>query len=63
MRSSEEQDDRTYTVLINDKDQHSLWLASKDVPAGWRPVGKTGTKDECVAYVDEVGYVGPKPPA
>jgi MbtH protein len=24
------------------------------VPAGWREVGRIGTEDECVAYIDEV---------
>ena len=47
-------DDTTYEVLRNDEDQYSLWLAGRDVPAGWYQVGKQGTKDECSAYVDEV---------
>jgi uncharacterized protein YbdZ (MbtH family)/predicted MFS family arabinose efflux permease len=51
---SDMDDDATYEVLRNDEDQYSLWLAGHDVPAGWYPVGKQGTKDECSAYVDEV---------
>jgi MbtH protein len=43
-----------YQVLRNDEDQYSLWLADQEVPAGWQPVGKEGTKEECSAYVDEV---------
>lgn len=49
-----EDDERTYIVLINDEEQYSLWLKSKSVPAGWRAVGKEGTKAECSAYVDTV---------
>ncbi len=39
-------------VLVNDEEQHSLWPADLDVPAGWRAVFD-GTHDECVAYVEE----------
>jgi MbtH protein len=44
----------TYQVLRNDEEQYSLWPVSLDVPAGWQAVGKQGTKDECMSYVDEV---------
>jgi MbtH protein len=47
-------DEATYQVLINDEEQYSLWLADHDIPAGWRAVGKEGSKAECMAYVDEV---------
>ena len=47
-------DDARYEVLRNDEDQYSPGLAGHDVPAGWNRVGKEGSKDECVAYVDEV---------
>lgn len=41
-----------WTVLVNDEDQHSLWLAVNAVPAGWRAIGPTGSKAECLAYVE-----------
>ena len=47
-------DDATYQVLVNDEGQYSLWPVGHDVPAGWQPDGKTGTKEECSAHVDEV---------
>jgi MbtH protein len=50
----DDEDTRLYTVLVNDEEQYSLWLKDKPVPAGWRAVGKEGTKDECSKYVDEV---------
>jgi MbtH protein len=43
-----------YHVLRNDEDQYSIWFADLEVPAGWYPVGKTGTREECAAYVDKV---------
>jgi MbtH protein len=41
-------------VLINDEEQYSLWPQGKAVPAGWRPVGPMGSREECLAYVDSV---------
>jgi uncharacterized protein YbdZ (MbtH family) len=29
-------DNGTFFVLVNDEDQHSLWPAFIDIPAGWR---------------------------
>jgi MbtH protein len=54
MYSDDEEVPRTYIVLINDEEQYSLWLSHKDIPAGWRNVGISGTKAECMEYVDKV---------
>lgn len=43
-----------YKVVVNDEGQYSLWPAERDNPAGWSDAGKTGTKDACLAFVDEV---------
>jgi len=39
-------------VLRNAEQQYSLWPALQPVPAGWTPVGMSGSKAECSAYVD-----------
>jgi MbtH protein len=54
MAADEEEDVRTYTVVINDEEQYSIWLADRSPPNGWRAVGKTGPKAECLAYIGEV---------
>lgn len=54
MSRDEKEDTRAYKVLINHEEQYSLWLAYKEPPLGWTETGKTGTKAECMAYVDEV---------
>ncbi len=52
---SETSDDQTvYKVLINHEEQYSLSHADRETPAGWREVGKRGSKDECLAYIEEV---------
>lgn len=43
-----------YQVVINDEEQYSIWFADLPRPDGWSEVGKTGTKNECLAYIDEV---------
>ena len=47
------QEIRPYAVVINDEEQYSIWAAGRDLPAGWRRDGFTGTEEECLAYVDE----------
>lgn len=43
----------TWTVLVNDEEQHGLFPADRPAPGGWREAGFTGTEEECTAYVDE----------
>jgi MbtH protein len=44
----------TYEVLVNDEEQYSIWPQAKPVPDGWKAVGVSGTKAECLAYIEEV---------
>jgi MbtH protein len=41
-------------VVVNDEEQYSIWPVERENPAGWRDAGKTGTKQECLAYIEEV---------
>ena len=45
--------ERDYLVLVNHEEQHSLWLAHKTVPAGWRVVFGPRPKSECFDYVEQ----------
>lgn len=49
-----DRDDVTFAVVINDQEQYSIWPMFKDVPNGWKEVGKTGSKKECLDYIEEV---------
>lgn len=51
---NEEEDTRTYDVVVNHEEQYSIWLKGRPLPAGWTAVGKSGLKAECLAYIDEV---------
>jgi MbtH protein len=50
---SESETISAYIVLINDEEQHSLWPAHKNIPAGWRSVGIYGSKADCLEYVEK----------
>jgi MbtH protein len=51
----EERDEfAVYTVVVNHEEQYSIWPLELAVPAGWREVGRTGPKAECLAYIEEV---------
>lgn len=52
--TDEAADARPYLVVVNDEEQYSIWLADRELPAGWRAEGKSGTKDECLAHIAEV---------
>jgi MbtH protein len=52
--ASDEEDSRPYKVVVNHDEQYSIWFADREAPAGWREVGKSGTKAECLAHIKEV---------
>ena len=54
MSMDEREDERTYTVVINHEEQYSIWFAGRPLPLGWREAGRTGKKDECLAYIKEI---------
>ncbi|MEY9875808.1 MbtH protein [Streptacidiphilus sp. MAP12-33] len=53
--SEQPNDDRTvYRVVLNDEEQYSIWWAARELPAGWREEGTTGTREECLARISEI---------
>jgi MbtH protein len=54
MAMPEEHDDRIYVVVMNDEEQHSVWLADRELPLGWKAVGFTGTREACLEHVTEI---------
>jgi MbtH protein len=43
----------TYLVLVNDENQHSLWPALIEVPAGWTVAHSAATRQICLDYINE----------
>jgi MbtH protein len=50
----DEEDTRIYQAVVNHEEQYSIWPLDRDLPLGWRSAGKTGLKEECLAYIQEV---------
>ena len=47
-------DDGRYRVVINHEEQYSIWPADRENPKGWKDAGFAGSKDECLAHIEEV---------
>lgn len=62
MYREEQEDKTTYRVVVNHEEQYSIWPVDRENPLGWRDVGKSGPKDECLAYIEEV-WTDMRPPS
>jgi MbtH protein len=51
---ADDEDDRTYRVVMNHEEQYSIWFIDRELPAGWRATGFEGSKEHCLAHIDEV---------
>ena len=54
MERNEQEDTRTYKVVVNHEEQYSIWSAERENAPGWSDAGKAGTKDECLAWIKDV---------
>jgi len=52
--NKDEEDNVTYLAVVNHEEQYSIWPTYRDLPLGWREAGKSGTKAECLAWIQEV---------
>lgn len=48
-----EDEDTEYLVLVNHENQHSLWPAWREIPAGWKAVGPKGKRQVCLEWIEE----------
>ena len=54
MSMDEKEDNTTYKVVVNHEEQYSIWPADRENALGWNDAGKQGTKQECLAHIEEV---------
>lgn len=47
-------DDLLFDVVVNHEEQYSIWPTYRELPNGWKKVGRQGTKADCLAYIEEV---------
>jgi MbtH protein len=43
-----------YRVVLNHEEQYSIWPMERANALGWEDAGKQGTKEECLAFIEEV---------
>ena len=51
---NEQEDGTIYKVVINAEEQYSIWPADREDPLGWKDAGKSGSKQECLRYIQDV---------
>ncbi len=54
MNRDNREDNTIYKVVVNHEEQYSIWPVERENPLGWRDAGKSGSKTECLAYIQEV---------
>jgi MbtH protein len=48
-------DDQTiFKVVVNHEEQYSIWPADREIPLGWKDTGKSGPKEVCLDYIEDV---------
>lgn len=43
----------TFSVLVNDEEQYSIWPVKLPVPPGWRIVHEDDTRQACLDYIEK----------
>jgi MbtH protein len=54
MSSEKRGDYGLFKVVVNSEGQYSIWPADRENALGWNDAGKSGTREECLAYIKEV---------
>lgn len=47
------QNEALYYVVVNHEDQHSVWPAHRETPAGWITQGQAQSKEDCLEYIEK----------
>lgn len=45
---------QAYQVVINHEEQYSILPINENIPRGWKAVGKEGTREQLLDYIEEV---------
>ncbi len=61
MSREEKEDNTIYKVVVNHEEQYSIWPADRENALGWRDAGKSGTREECEAFIKKAAK-GKRPP-
>jgi len=62
MPMREPEDDTVYIAAVNHEEQYSIWPADRELPPGWNEAGKSGSRAEVLAWIEEV-QIDMRPPS
>ena len=51
---SEHLDKTRYLIVVNHEEQYSIWPSEREIPRGWSQVGEPGSKEACLAHIENV---------
>lgn len=54
MTTANQPEDTFYKVVVNHEQQYSIWPADRENALGWDDSGKSGTKADCLEYIEQV---------
>ncbi len=54
MHNIDRKDSTIYKVVVNHEEQYSIWPADRELLADLKETGKSGLKQECLDYIEEV---------
>jgi len=54
MSDTNNDDDQEYKVVVNHEEQYSIWPMGRENAPGWKDVDTTGSKADCLKYIDDV---------
>jgi MbtH protein len=54
MNYEDTEDTTIYNVVIDEEERYSIYPDYREIPSGWKAVGKSGRKSECLEYIKEV---------
>lgn len=43
-----------FIVVVNEEEQYSIWHKNREVPIGWKALDVSGTKEQCLDYIEKV---------
>ncbi|MGE0450622.1 MAG: MbtH family NRPS accessory protein [Vicinamibacterales bacterium] len=49
----DDEDLTSFCVVVNHEEQYSVWPLDKTIPSGWAEVGIRGSKQACLAYIED----------
>ena len=54
MFDNNREDQAIYKVAVNHEEQYSIWPVNRENASCWRDAGKSGSKEECIAWTAQI---------